>query len=121
MHIVFTIFNLAFVGFIGYLLNLLLTFWCMSIYYTLQQCNIILYLLFLCSAITTGILEDLFGFGEEAAADTRTSVQIIGILVNVVFYCIIVFFVAQSYYSFYKSGGIKGTKKTRSEYEEYLQ
>ena len=41
-------------------------------------------------------------------------------MVNVIFYCLIVFWVAQAYYTFYKSGGIKGTAATRKDYELFL-
>jgi hypothetical protein len=41
-------------------------------------------------------------------------------MLNIVFYSILIFWVGTSYYSFYKSGGIKGTAAAKSEYEAYL-
>tara|TARA_B110000238_G_C15733302_1_gene271846 strand:- start:296 stop:427 length:132 start_codon:yes stop_codon:yes gene_type:complete len=43
----------------------------MSIYYTLQQCMVIFYLVFLLSAISAGIFDELLGFGEDGGDDSR--------------------------------------------------
>merc|ERR1711998_331190 len=61
-HITFTLFNFLWVGFTGFFVNLMLTFWCMSCYYTLNQCSIIIYIVFLIMAIIFGIFDELLGW-----------------------------------------------------------
>ena len=71
-HIVFTCFNLLFVGFTGFITNLFLVFVCMSIYYTLNQCSILIYIILLGNAVVAGVLYEMFGINDQAG-DERFS------------------------------------------------
>ena len=123
-HIVFTIFNLLFVGFTGFMINMLLIFVCLSIYYTLNQCSIVVYTILLGNAVVGGVLYEMFGINDEAGDkgySDLNAIQKIGVILNCVFYGISFFWLTISYWQYFKSGGIKGLDCTREQLEEWEQ
>ena len=75
LHCVFFIASLALIGFETMVINLLLCCWAYSVYLTLNQCSIILYIFFLLSGASCGLF---YGLGKKTQ-----SYQITGLLANV--------------------------------------
>ena len=110
IHCLMFVFALAMVGFPSMMDNLILSAWCLSIYYTLKQVPIITYILFLAFSIVMNLW-----YGLWSKEDSK---QQIGLVIITIMYGVGIWWVAIAYYKFYKSGGIKGTSKTKSELEK---
>ena len=81
-----------------------------------------MYILLLASTIVSDVLYEIFGFGGEgSSSDDKNSVQKIGLIVNVVFYCISFFWLVLAYKSYAKSGGIKGYAASKEDLEQWLE
>ena len=110
LHILFFVFSLAFVGFPSMIINLILASWSYSVYLTLNEWKVLLYFLFLAAATLSGLI-----YGIEQKKD---GVQKMGLIVNCCFYCANIYFIGTAYWSFRKTGGIKGLKPTTDLPEE---
>lgn len=99
-HAVFFVFCLWCVGFKSCLTNLVLGFWAYSCSLTLREKLTFCYFLLLVAATVTELIYDL-----ETRQD---SMQKIGLIVNVCFYGVLLFFVGKAWWSFRSTGGLKG-------------
>ena len=104
LHCFFFIFSLALVGFPSMIINLILASWSYSVFLTLNEWKVALYLFFLGASTFSGLF-----YGLEQKKD---GMQKMGLIVNCSFYCLNIYFTAQAYWSFRKTGGIKGLKPT---------
>ena len=99
-HCIFFIVALALVGFQTMIIDFILASWSYSVFLTLNECSILIYLCFLSSATIIGLF---YGMSTMTA-----NFQVIGLLSNVAVYLLIIYFVSRSYFYFRKNGGIKG-------------
>ena len=74
----------------------------MSVYLTLHEWSILMYLIFLLMATIWGLF---YGLGDKTA-----STQIGGLLLNVFMYVFLIWFIGKAYFYFRKTGGIKGDR-----------
>ena len=92
------------------IINLILASWSYSVFLTLNEWKVALYLFFLGVSTFSGLF-----YGLEQKKD---GMQKMGLIVNCSFYCLNIYFTAQAYWSFRKTGGIKGLKPTQNLAEE---
>mmetsp|Transcript_35844 Transcript_35844/g.54955 ORF Transcript_35844/g.54955 Transcript_35844/m.54955 type:complete len:189 (+) Transcript_35844:28-594(+) len=111
-HCLFFIFSMAVVGFTTMLCNLLLCVWSYSAYLTLREWTVLFYF-FLLATTTIYMITD-------GVQSKKESVQVIGILVNALFYVLAIYFIGTAYLYFRKNGGIKGLNPTEELPEERL-
>ena len=111
---IFFVLALALVGFETMALNIFLGSWCYSVYLTINECSIIMYLFFL--------LMGIFGGLSRFVSGELQSFQIIGAICNVSMCGIMLWFTASAYKNFRKTGGIKGLNvKVSLPGEKYAQ
>ena len=100
---------LALIGFLPMIQNLFIATVGYSLVLTLREWVIILYLLMKVLALGTLIS----GQGQSSFGGQMSGSQVVGVLCNVSYNVITIFYIARAYQMFRKSGGIWGTKKTR--------
>ena len=101
---------MALVGFPSMIINLILASWSYSVFLTLNEWKVALYIFFLFVSTVSGLF---YGLWEK-----KDSVQVMGLIVNCCFYIANIYFTALAYWSFRKTGGIKGLKPTQNLAEE---
>ena len=94
------------------IINLMLAAWSYSVYLTLNEWKVGMYFLFLFASTFSGLF---YGLEQK-----KESIQKMGLIINCSFYCLNIYFIGQAYYSFRKSGGIKGLKPTTNLAEERI-
>jgi hypothetical protein len=99
-HCLFFTTSLAFVGFQSTIYNCILACWSYSLYLTLNQWQVWLYIIFLGGCITMGIM-----FGYMASPLIHQKVFLV---INMVFYLVVIIFVIKDYIPFAMNGGLYG-------------
>ena len=100
IHVVFFVFCLYFVGFGSTFTNLLFAFFAVSNALTMRDSQFYIYI---CTLVIAGIIELIYDLEKKV-----DSMQKIGLIMNVVFYGVNVFFVGKALWFYRKTGGIHG-------------
>lgn len=103
IHIILFLFSFAVVGFNSMMLNLVMACWTYSIYLTLREKQTIFYLLLL----LLGTVEGIYNLLTEELGN----LQILGKMINIVWYITIGYIVGKNYAMFRNSGGLHGKAK----------
>jgi len=106
-HIFFFVMCLALVGFKEMLENLWLSFWSYSVYLSLREWTIIIYLLL----IIFVLYDRVYSKEGTYIAPTEPSYSILGHVIIVLGYCLNLWFTFKAYIWFRKYGGIKGFRR----------
>jgi hypothetical protein len=103
LHIIFFAFSLAFVGFLPMISNLFLATFGYSVFLTLRECEVVVYLVTILSAISGGFFDLMHHKDNDAS-------QKMGLIVMMASYVWVIYYLCRAYYFFRKSGGIKGSR-----------
>ena len=113
----FFVFALAIVGFRAMIIDLLLGVWGYSVYLTLREWTVILYIIFKALA-AFGLMFD--NDSGSSYSGQMASTQIFGLFLNAGFHILSIYYVGRAYFYFRKNGGIHGLKKTQGLPEEKM-
>ena len=114
-NLLFFVVSLAMIGFEPMAMNLILATWAYSVYLTMNELSIILYIVFLIGATINGIywLKE-----NDNLAFPLTNSQIMGFGMNMMTHLVSIYYLGRAYYYFRKTGGIKGLNPTTDLPEE---
>ena len=107
-HILFTFASFAFAIIFATMTGIIYSVWVYSVYLTLREWQVILYLL----TLIFGIIYGIFNIFDEPAE------TLFFYILNIVFLCFAVYFVWMAYKAFRTSGGIYGGKSREERAKE---